>query len=134
MCLGEAQPISELGSLGPLFSLSRCPGPCKQQNGSFEQRHPARIRAKVSPIKPKRRLKVARDRHRFWYRHLFGAGGAGAPATPAATSEPEGEAALVAAANRAVAEAYAALCEVEMRLREVTDAIQKTGPRRHNQA
>ena len=45
-------------------------------------------------------------------------------ATPAATSEPEGEAVLVAAANRAVAEAYAALCEVEMRLREVTDAIQ----------
>ena len=40
------------------------------------------------------------------------------------TNEPEGEAALVAAANRAVAEAYAALCEVEMRLREVTDAIQ----------
>ena len=45
-------------------------------------------------------------------------------ATPAVTSEPEGEAALVAAANRAIDEAYAALCEVEMRLREVTDAIQ----------
>ena len=45
-------------------------------------------------------------------------------AIPAATSEPEGEAALVSAANRAVAEAYAALCEVEMRLCEVTDAVQ----------
>ena len=45
-------------------------------------------------------------------------------ATPAVTSEPEGEAALVVAANRAIDEAYAALCEVEMRLREVTDAIQ----------
>jgi hypothetical protein len=45
-------------------------------------------------------------------------------ATPAVTSEPEGEAALVAAANRAVAEAYAALCEAEIILREVGDAVE----------
>ena len=45
-------------------------------------------------------------------------------AIPAATSEPEGEAALVSAANRAVAEAYAALCEAEIILREVGDAVE----------